>query len=72
MTYDTSYDDLELDACVADVSNPPVHFYQYHIVYLPSYSVPVLLLQAHHEGQRNSCMAFMTSQLSSHLLRLTS
>lgn len=38
------------DACSADSSSLSVQFYQYHIVYLPSYSVPVMLFKAHNEG----------------------
>lgn len=37
--------------CGTDGSSRSVHFYQYHIVYLPSYSVPVLLFKAHNEGK---------------------
>lgn len=43
------------DACTAESSSLSVQFYQYHVVYLPSYSVPVLLFQAHNEGESNLC-----------------
>ena len=44
------------DACTADSSSLSVQFYQYHIVYLPSYSVPVLLFKAHNEGGCHLCV----------------
>lgn len=44
------------DACTAESSSQSVQFYQYHVVYLPSYSVPVLLFQAHNEGGFNLCV----------------
>ena len=44
------------DACTAESSSLSVQFYQYHVVYLPSYSVPVLLFKAHNEGEFNLCV----------------
>ena len=53
------------DACTADSSSLAVCFYQYHIVYLPSYSVPVLLFKAYNEGKYNLHVATMLSQMMS-------
>lgn len=51
------------DCCTADSCSLPVHFYEYHIVYLPSYSVPVLLFKAQHEGKSSLCVyTFQRSQ----------
>lgn len=50
MQYDNDEEDGH-DACSTDSSSRSVHFYQYHIVYLPSYSVPVLLFKAYNEGK---------------------
>ena len=36
--------------CLAPAVGQAVHFYCYHIIYLPSYSVPVLLFNGWHEG----------------------
>ena len=55
-------DSDEPDACRADSSSLSVQFYQYHIVYLPSYSVPVLLFKAHNEGGYNLCVIRMCNQ----------
>ena len=37
-------------ACVPAECDRPIHFYDYHIVYLPSYSVPTLLFNGRHKG----------------------
>lgn len=36
-------------ACMPAECDRPVHFYDYHIVYLPSYSVPTFLFNGHHK-----------------------
>ena len=54
--------DGDHDACRADSSRLRVQFYQYHIVYLPPYSVPVLLFKAHNEGAYNFCEMSMLHQ----------
>lgn len=42
-------DDEDDVACLPAEHDRPVHFYDYHIVYLPSYSVPTLLFHGHHK-----------------------
>ena len=37
-------------ACVPAERDRSIHFYDYHIVYLPSYSVPTLLFTGRHTG----------------------
>ena len=49
------------DARGANSSSRSVHYYQYHVVYLPSYAVPVLLFKAHNEGK---CKLLMTATFS--------
>ena len=58
---DDNDDDDDDDACGTNSSSRSVHFYQYHIVYLPSYGVPVLLFKAHNEGK---CKLLMTATFS--------
>ena len=45
-------DDEDDVACLPAEHDRLVHFYDYHIVYLPSYSVPTLLFHGHHKGMR--------------------
>lgn len=45
------YDVGDDSICVAADVTDPIHFYNYHIVYLPSYSVPTLLFTGQHEGR---------------------
>ena len=45
------YDVGDDSSCVASDITSPIHFYHYHIVYLPSYSVPTLLFIGQYEGR---------------------
>lgn len=46
--------DVDDIACVPAERDRSIHFYDYHIVYLPSYSVPTLLFNGRHKGMRSS------------------
>lgn len=44
-------------ACVPAECARPIHFYDFHIVYLPSYSVPTLLFNGRHKGMLSLSVA---------------
>lgn len=63
-------------ACVPAECDHPIHFYDYHIVYLPSYSVPTLLFTGRHKGMlrltvacaQSVCIAtYVTFSVAGHL-----
>lgn len=66
--------------CMATDSDQAVYFYNYHIVYLPSYNVPVLLFNGRCAGERllslsqTACSATLLVPLSaaSRILQLKS
>ncbi len=48
-------------ACLPAERDRPVHFYDYHIAYLPSYSVPTLLFHGRHKGMLRLNVAYAQS-----------
>ncbi len=58
-------------ACVPAERDRSIHFYDYHIVYLPSYSVPTLLFTGRHTGMLRLSVACAQSVFIATYARLT-
>ncbi len=58
-------------ACVPAERDRSIHFYDYHIVYLPSYSVPTLLFNGRHKGMLRLSVACAQSVFIATYARLT-
>ena len=58
-------------ACVPVERDRSIHFYDYHIVYLPSYSVPTLLFNGRHKGMLRLSVACAQSVLIATYARIT-